>query len=277
MTEPKLPPGTVSKILWHFTGGPTWNRRTGKQNKKPKPAKDAYKSLKAILRQRKLRVGRYRESVTGIADSHSTYRMDPETEELVETHRQENVPVKVESSSVCCLADIPIAHLSYHSKRYGKFAIGFHRSSAVRERFNPVLYTLENSGIPVSFAVKRSGLDDQIESLREIHRALKYKNPFVKQALDLASEFREEIDKFLTLIKSFKPDEFTSVYCEREWRSVQPFRFSFYRDVAMIVLPKEGDREDDRDYFRLFVEYDARKLDLPRSVPIVPWEDLLEN
>jgi hypothetical protein len=267
----------VSKILWHFTGGPTWNRRTGKQNKKPKPAKDAYKSLKAILRQRKLRVGRYRESVTGIADSHSTYRMDPETEELVETHRQENVPVKVESSSVCCLADIPIAHLSYHSKRYGKFAIGFHRSSAVRERFNPVLYTLENSGIPVSFAVKRSGLDDQIESLREIHRALKYKNPFVKQALDLASEFREEIDKFLTLIKSFKPDEFTSVYCEREWRSVQPFRFSFYRDVAMIVLPKEGDREDDRDYFRLFVEYDARKLDLPRSVPIVPWEDLLEN
>jgi hypothetical protein len=58
---------------------------------------------------------------------------------------------------------------------------------------------------------------------------------------------------------------------------VQPFQFSLHNDVAMIVLPKEGDREDDRNYFRSFVEYDAQKLNLPRSVPIVPWEDLIEN
>jgi len=37
-----ITPGTVSKILWHFTGGPTWNTEKEKQNTTPKPANDAY-------------------------------------------------------------------------------------------------------------------------------------------------------------------------------------------------------------------------------------------
>ena len=34
-------PGTVSKILWHFTGGPRWNSELNRQEQEPKPAEEA--------------------------------------------------------------------------------------------------------------------------------------------------------------------------------------------------------------------------------------------
>ena len=55
--------------------------------------------------------------------------------------------VKVKSAPVCCLADIPIAHLSYHARRYGKIAFGFHREAAVTHGFNPVFYTLRTAQV----------------------------------------------------------------------------------------------------------------------------------
>jgi hypothetical protein len=47
--SPDIVPGTVSKILWHFTGGPTWNDKTKKQNTSPKPSKNAYRNVKCQL------------------------------------------------------------------------------------------------------------------------------------------------------------------------------------------------------------------------------------
>ena len=35
-------PGTVSKILWHFTGGPRWNDVEKRQEKEPKSIEEAY-------------------------------------------------------------------------------------------------------------------------------------------------------------------------------------------------------------------------------------------
>jgi hypothetical protein len=47
------------------------------------------------------------------------------------------------------LADIPVAHLSYHAHRYGKAAIGFHRDAAIREGFHPVFYTWHEAARPI--------------------------------------------------------------------------------------------------------------------------------
>ena len=86
----------------------------------------------------------------------------------------------------------------------------------------------------------------------------------------------DKLDTILALIKTFPPDEFGSIYCEREWRSLQPFHFSIHADVAMIVLPRHDIGKNNRDYFSLLAEYDSLKLNLPRSIPIVAWQDLVD-
>ncbi len=137
-----ISPGTVSKILWHFTGGPIWNVKAKRQSNTPKPATKAYENLKSILRTRELRLGTYKEVVKVIIPEKK--RFNSETRK-VEVHK--NVPVDIESSPICCLSDIPAPHLRYHAYRYGKFAIGFHRNSIIRAGFNPVFYTLQDTPI----------------------------------------------------------------------------------------------------------------------------------
>ena len=56
-------PGTISKILWHFTGGPKWNVEAKCQESDPKPLYEAYAALHAILETRELHVGSFREIV----------------------------------------------------------------------------------------------------------------------------------------------------------------------------------------------------------------------
>jgi hypothetical protein len=58
-----LTPGTVSKILWHFTGGPVWNSERKKQSDLAKPSDQAYFNLKSILKSGVLRLGDYKEVV----------------------------------------------------------------------------------------------------------------------------------------------------------------------------------------------------------------------
>jgi hypothetical protein len=58
---------------------------------------------------------------------------------------QKYVQRELVSAPVCCLADVPVMHLSYLASRYGKFAIGFHRDAVVRHGFNPVFYALEDA------------------------------------------------------------------------------------------------------------------------------------
>ena len=54
-------PGTVSKILWHFTGGPKWCSKSNKQLEELKPATQGYNALKEILTSKELRVGNYQK------------------------------------------------------------------------------------------------------------------------------------------------------------------------------------------------------------------------
>jgi hypothetical protein len=44
----KSTPGTVSKILWHFTGGAAWNKKKDEPGKRKKTYVKAYEILNAI-------------------------------------------------------------------------------------------------------------------------------------------------------------------------------------------------------------------------------------
>jgi hypothetical protein len=275
-----LSPGTVSKILWHFTGGPIWNADQKRQNKHRKPARQAYGNLTSILRARELRVGQYTEVVKVLAP-------EPKFDEKGRLEDMQNVSVELTSAPLCCLADIPVAHLGYHARRYGKFAIGFHRDAVIRHDFNPVFYTLQDTRIIQSIYAgfkKLLYVYDNFDTLRSVVPSVASLVSGSEAAEDIGlihfdtleiehyvKSAERNFKEFLAFVKTFQRDEFGSIYCEREWRSLKGYSFTF-DDVAMIVLPKRVGH-----YFSDFVGRVANKLDLPRSIPIVPWEDLVEH
>lgn len=278
-------PGTVSKILWHFTGGPRWDAKKKCQSRYRKKPATAYDALHSILKMRTLRLGQYHEHVKARYFVRVT---DTKTKEL----KRESREVDFESTSVCCLADIPIAHLAYHARRYGKFAIGFHRKAVVRHKFSPVFYALSEAQPMLSLRRCFSGLEsinDDAESqssdVSSFARGAKCEKRHeieddsgelwdFESAFDsiakTASSAQDELRNSLAFVKTFSQSEFSTVYCEREWRSTQEFVFDL-DDVAMIVLPRLGDPS----FFNTFLK--EKRPRLPRSIPIVPWEDLIEH
>jgi hypothetical protein len=86
------------------------------------------------------------------------------------------------------------------------------------------------------------------------------------------SNMDDAFKQFLAFIKTFRREEFSTIYCEREWRATATFSFNF-EDVAMIVVPKSGDNAA----YEQFVEDIVDEVDLPRAVPVVSWEDLVEH
>lgn len=288
------PPGTVSRILWHFTGGPPWNSVENRQGSKPKPREEAYGALLSILKSRELLLGQYRELVK--VDLPKLRRHNKQTRKMEQV---KSTTVTMTSSQVCCLSDIPVAHLSYHAKRYGKFAIGFHRDAAVRHGFNPVFYTLHKSNVLRSvrrvFVRLRQAEGNSIDSIasdigsiiqdleelecdgsgdveRNLGRSADELGDEARSLEEAVSSARKHFSEFLAFVKTFDNEEFSSIYCEREWRSTKSFAFTV-DDLAMIVLPKGG---SGTHYFNEFVDR-GRSLKLPRSIPVVPWEDLVEH
>lgn len=285
--DPDITPGTVSKILWHFTGGPTWNEKENRQNKRPKYSNDAYKNLKSILKTRELRIGNYKEIIRLVLPEIRKY--SSKKKKILTT---KNVPTILTSSPVCCLSDIPAAHLRYHAYRYGKFAVGFHRDAALAHGFNPVFYTLETTNVIRSIYQGFSNLDyvdpwyivnvaqdieshiednygedsDITSSLSEIEGEAEY-------MADTVNLSKESIEEFVAFIKTFNTNEFSSIYCEREWRALNSFSFD-YDDIAMIVIPRKIGKTE---YFNDFIRKSVRALRLPRQIPIIPWEDLVEH
>ena len=82
----------------------------------------------------------------------------------------------------------------------------------------------------------------------------------------------QEFWKFLAFVKTFNENEFGTIYCEREWRSIRPLNFE-YDDISMIALPRS---KGDGDYFERFVE-EAKSIPLPPTVSVVAWDDLVEH
>jgi hypothetical protein len=285
----KNSPGTVSKILWHFTGGPKWDAENRKQFKELKPSDHAFKALCQIIKTKELITGAYKETVKFVTENkiHSLNEVNPVVKNSVSLF---------ESSPVCCLADIPIQHLTYHSRRYGKMAIGFHRNAVVRGGFNPVLYALEHSFLAKTLREGHhsaiwSNTSTIISVLEKIKNCKKSDNkdidldfdsiPIVLGALrrDYEStgylcenDHKSSVSSFeniLAYVKTFSLKEFDSIYCEREWRKTSKFTFK-EKDIAMIVLPR---KQDNRDYYNEFL----KTIDLPRAIPVLCWEDLIEH
>ena len=284
--EPEFSPGTVSKILWHFTGGGKLNDKTQKRGPKKTDAA-AFKALISILKSREIRLGSSTETVSMF----NAQLMDIAFETGKRKIRK-NVRTELSSAPVCCLCDIPSAHLGYHARLYGKFAIGFHRSAAVSHGFNPVLYSLEHTSIVHSICDPLSNLkniDPQaiVRTVKEIGAAVREFNTegepeilkslskimFEAEKIDLVVQHsRKALERLAAFVKTFQDHEFGTVYCEREWRGLKALNFD-YDDVAMIVLP----RGINRQYFEDFITKVVPKIELPRSIPIVPWEDLVEH
>jgi hypothetical protein len=249
-------PGTVSKILWHFTGGPVWNPQTRRQNDRPKPVKDSYRALKAILESKVVLAGKSEE----IFKTQRPASEDPILAASGEDLEGMSLISFKPTSNVVCVADIPIQHLHYHAKRYGRMAIGFKREAILRELFNPVLYTLENSELN--------------RVLHKLHSELRQSNKYFdwenhaqcEELIRLAEESEERALSVLSWVKTFSESEFHSIYCEREWRKVGNFGFQ-YSDIELIVLPKAGGHYDRLN------SYFGREIE----APIVPWETLIEH
>jgi hypothetical protein len=287
--NPEFSPGTVSKILWHFTGGPVWVPEAKKQSKTPKPAGQAFENLCSILKSRELRLGSYQEMVRLVIPRQRVFNREREKYEI-----KRNVPAEITSAPVCCLSDIPAPHLGYHAYRYGKFAIGFRREAAVRHGFNPVFYSLETTGVvrsiydgfsqlegfdpsdinnftnDIEFAVGDSE-DNALES--DVDSALYEINSIADGLAETVSSAKETLREFVAFVKTFQESEFATIYCEREWRALKAFAFS-HDDIAMVVIPRETER---LSYFERFVSDVVPTLELSRFIPIVPWEDLVEH
>lgn len=291
----EVSPGTVSKILWHFTGGPRWNQKAKKQNTSPKPVKVAYENLKSILRTKELRLGEYKEIIKVLHPEKHT--RNPKTREI---EIQTNITEEIESSSVCCLADIPSPHLRYHANRYGRFAIGFHRKAVIQAGFNPVFYSLENTLIMRSIyeglvslrfadpSIISSAADDIQNDVESQMSDLESENadfdPDISLDLstihseadaleDAISSGTQSLKDFVAFVKTFSEDEFSTIYCEREWRSTKAYKFKL-DDVAMIVVPRVVGHTH---YFDNFIKRFVSHAKIPRTIPILPWDDLVEH
>jgi hypothetical protein len=285
-------PGTVSKILWHFTGGPRWNETEQRQEVTPKPPSEAFSALISILASQEVRRGGYRE-VIHVTVPHMK-DIDPATRIMTVKHDEQ---MTLASSPVCCLAEIPIQHLGHHADRYGKMAIGFHRETIIKKRFSPVSYQLDTSNvlwsIYVSFAkLKELGAHDIEYAVSEAKDKISRLNPVIGYPLgsdaweyfhpieglanayvNAIAQAKEKLENFLAYIKTFKESEFETIYTEREWRSTDSLKFDDDQ-IAMIIIPR---CKDEGDYYEQFIEKHPEQLGLPRSVPIVAWEDLVEH
>jgi hypothetical protein len=271
-------PGTVSKILWHFTGGPKWNEEQKRQEDQPKPMEEAYRALIGILRERRLRIGRYKEVVEALMPLGKGGFFPWDGGRSVE-------PQSISSMPVTCLADIPIMHLDYHAGRYGKIAIGFHRDSAIKAGFSPVFYQLCHSPVLQSifhgfFAVD-IGYQGDLERVKAILGEWEH---FIREdifqelyaaidkATQLSGQAAEALKALIAFVKTFQYEDFSTIYPEREWRSTGAFNFD-YNDISMIVVPRDC---PDGDYYMRFVN-ESEPLGIPRSVSIVAWDDLVEH
>lgn len=277
----KIQSGTVSNIVWHFTGGPKWNDGNKKQENEIKTNIEALNILEKIIDEKQLKLGSYKEVIKTILPY--TFSFIPKEADSKDGWLKvdQNVPQVFETASVCCLAEIPIQHLQYHSQRYGKCAVGFYRDAIISNGFSPVTYMLINSKnntnmyeIMIQMETLNFIVQDVLAEKERLNKNINNTNNDDIEArileidgLNLVyKKLEERIKESLCFIKVFGQNEFDSVYCEREWRSIQMYNFS-YDDIAMIIVPKEDDA-----YSRFISQ-----SNIPRRIPIIPWEDLLEN
>ena len=129
-------PKTHSDILWHFTGGSKWNSTKQNYYLKLKPKKSHMILQLKFLALKVLKLGNYHEKF--IVSLPNYEKIDKKSKEKVKI---KNKITSLDTSKVCCLADIPRTELFHHAKRYGNMAIGFKRVSYKKFFQSSLLHT----------------------------------------------------------------------------------------------------------------------------------------
>ena len=211
-----------SGIFWHFTGSPSgvdWSRVRKpadilKQGK-PKPANEAVGILLKILESKKL---------LGVC-----------VEQIAESKNTE---------PFCCVTDIPLKDLIYHSKYYGNVAVGF-SSRVIFEQFLPVIY-VPVAKLPASKEFTKPNEWCLAESEFHYHAGDTAKAwEMEEMAYVYGERVITELDESKAgqfFVDFLKITEFSSkgedtFYSEREWRHIGDFKFNPH-DVEMIIAPK---------------------------------------
>lgn len=223
-----------SEVLWHFVG----------LQDKDDPDK-CFKTLLSILQEGNLKLGSRPEPFI--------------------YHHQDGTSEELCGYPVNCLADIPLKDLPLHSMRYGEFAIGFHRKSAIQKHFMPVLYVPQKSGLIDYYLRLRGELESSVGNISE--------------------ELAEKFEQYLLMLGSVaKPCNFdgnldddpardelhmSNFYYEREWRSIYEWKFT-HQDVAMIIVKEPAMVE-------AFTEVLNRgDLTAKKSVPILTFDTIFK-
>lgn len=201
----------ASEVLWHFVS-------------REKSDEDSYQILLSILK-------------TGL-------KVGPQKEQF-KIYNQKTKKVEIlDGYPVTCLADIPLKDLHIHAERYGSFAIGFHKASAILNGFNPMLYVNQYSSVFQEFIKFIEEVDQDIQQ-----------SPETYQKYGRLRNLLGSIAKSGDLMASPQADpqldhlQMNNFYYEREWRSLASWDFKS-EDVALILLPEEkmksfvGDRKN---------------------------------
>jgi len=280
-------PGTVSKILWHFTGGPGWDAALSKQTSQLKTDELSFNILNAILDSKHLRTSSYSENVQFQHNSEVRKQLDAHSIDVNLFFETQS-----ETKPVVCVADIPIQHLSFHANRYGKFAIGFKRESLIKAGFNPVLYSNSESLVAFDFLQLISDLNQFTKTLQmskvlltqivsTMQQSVESHDPRLIDGINptklveswssflegVASRISVGLVNHAALVKTFEIRDMDIIFPEREWRLLTNYHFS-HNEIAMIILPRSG------GWYDRFIE---ERLEIPRAIPIIAWEDLIEH
>lgn len=216
-----------SEILWHFVS-------------RNKSESESYSILLSILK-------------TGL-------KAAQQTESSVLNMRTRKFPAATKGCTAACLADIPLKDLHIHAERYGKFAIGFFKSKAIANGFNPVLYVNPVSPVFIRFQklrdelrkrLKKSGKDEWLQKLDDLLDTL--------GALSKSGDLLRAPKTNPRLDQTQK----NNFYYEREWRSTGDWDFG-PEDVAMIILPETKLDQFDRDR-------EISQLRILRTTTILPF------
>ncbi len=204
----KLKQRFASEVFWHFVG---FNN---------KPPSECFNILLCILKDG-LKVGkrtefRYVESFSADAEKKPVWKT-------------------LYGYKVSCLADIPLKDLHIHADRYGKYAIGFHKRSAVEFGFMPTMYTNMFSYDFHQFMMYRNEIESFLRRTdskiaQQFENMLHYLGSVVKGGF-LSGDVYNDSDLDEKQLNVF--------YYEREWRSIRDWAFSS-SDVAAIILPGEN-------------------------------------
>lgn len=194
----------ASEVLWHFVS-------------REKSDEDSYQILLSVLR-------------TGL-------KVGPQKEQFKVFNQKTKKVEALDGYPVTCLADIPLKDLHIHAERYGSFAIGFHKASAILNGFNPVLYVNQYSSVFHKFMEFVEEIDQDIEKSPEIYK--KY-----DRLRNLLGSIAKSGDLMMSPQADPKLDhlQMNNFYYEREWRSLASWEFKS-DDVALILLP-EGKLSD---------------------------------